>query len=143
MTASTSWRSPGAILDAQPAQAAYAVSRISLLLGAASPMTPLRRERGRLRFQEVEEGLGQRRAGAVAMGDEVERPRDFQIRHLHAVQHSRAALVLDRPLGDERDADAGPYRLPDSLRGYHLPDHAERGEVAAAFGQRARRAPGR
>src|SRR5436309_2438680 len=94
-------------------------------------MTLLGRERGRLRFEEVDEGLGQRRAGAVAMSDEIERPRDLQIRHLHAVEQPGEALVHDRALGNEGDPNAGPDSLLDGLGRAHLSDHAEGGEVAA------------
>src|SRR5438034_8580327 len=100
-------------------------------------MTLLGRERGRLRFEEVDEGLGQRRAGAVAMSDEIERPRDLQIRHLHAVEQPGEALVHDRALGNEGDPNAGPDSLLDGLGRAHLSDHAEGGEVAADIGQGA------
>src|SRR5437667_361328 len=100
-------------------------------------MTLLGRERGRLRFEEVDEGLGQRRAGAVAMSDEIERPRDLQIRHLHAVEQPGEALVHDRALGNEGDPNAGPDSLLDGLGRAHLSDHAEGGDVAADIGQGA------
>src|SRR5438552_2229370 len=49
---STSWRSPGAILDAQPAQAAYEVSRTSVWVCLA--IAVLRRVRRGLRFDELD-----------------------------------------------------------------------------------------
>src|SRR5437899_5385044 len=76
---STSWRSPGAILDAQPAQAAYEVSRTSVC--ACSTIAVLRRLRGRLRFDEPDEGLGEWRAAPVAVGDQVEGPGDTEVLH--------------------------------------------------------------
>src|SRR5438477_572538 len=76
---STSWRSPGAILDAQPAQAAYEVSRTSVWVCLA--IAVLRRVRRGLRFDELDEGLGERRAAPVTVGDQIERAPDAQILH--------------------------------------------------------------
>src|ERR1700687_4086001 len=89
-TASTSWRSPGAILDAQPAQEAKDVSRIF----SSAVMTPLRWRLAGLGFDEGHERLGQRRARALAMGDQVERPRELEVAHLDAVDETGATFVL-------------------------------------------------
>src|SRR2546421_699225 len=61
---STSWRSPGAILDAQPAQAAYEVSRTSAWVCLA--IAGLRRVRRGLRFDELDERPLERFARARA-----------------------------------------------------------------------------
>src|SRR5437867_11399231 len=100
-------------------------------------MTLLGRERGRLRFEEVDEGLGQRRAGAVAMSDEIERPRDLQIRHLHAVEQPGEALANARALGNEGDPNPGPDSLLDGLGRAHPPAHPEAAEAPAATAQAA------
>src|SRR2546425_1518156 len=105
---STSWRSPGAILDAQPAQAAYEVSRTSVWVCLA--IAALRRVRRGLRFDELDEGLGERRAAPVAVGDQIERAPDAQILHPETEEEPRTALVLHRPLRDERDSDACAHR---------------------------------
>src|SRR5262245_28546274 len=80
-TASTSWRSPGAISDAQPAQDANEVSRIF----SSGVMTRLRCRLASLGFDEGHERFGQRRPRALAMGDQVERPDDLEVAHLDAV----------------------------------------------------------
>src|SRR2546430_13060993 len=130
----TSWRSPGAILDAQPAQAAYEVSRTSVCV--CSAIAVLRRLRWRLRFDEPDEGLGERRAAPVAVSDEVEGPGDTQVLHAEAEEEPRTTLVLDRPLRDERDPDARAHRLLDRLGRAHLADDAERRQVAVHLVQR-------
>src|SRR5687768_1859869 len=69
IASNTSWRSPGAILDAQPAQAAYDVSRRMSLSVMA-----LRSARGKVGFEEREERHREGRARALAMCDQVEGP---------------------------------------------------------------------
>src|SRR5438876_71673 len=125
---STSWRSPGAILDAQPAQAAYEVSRTSVWVCLA--IAVLRRVRRGLRFDELDEGLGERRAAPVAVGDQIERAPDAQILHPETEEEPRTALVLHRPLRDERDSDACAHALLDRLSRAHLADDTERRQPA-------------
>src|SRR5438128_1924637 len=90
IAASTSWRSPGAILDAQPAQDAYEVSRISL------PVMRLRYRTRELGFEEREEGEPERRARAIAMRNQIERASNGEPLDLETRDVARAALVLDR-----------------------------------------------
>src|SRR5438552_446113 len=128
---STSWRSPGAILDAQPAQEAYAVRRMSL------PVIPLRRRRGELRFEEREEREGQRRATALAIRHEVERTRHRHRGDLDARHEPGTAFVLDRALRDERDDDAGAHALLHRLRGAHLTHDPKRRQARVRGAERA------
>src|SRR5437870_13280824 len=111
---STSWRSPGAILDAQPAQAAYEVSRTSVWVCLA--IAVLRRVRRGLRFDELDEGLGERRAAPVAVGDQIERAPDAQILHPEREAEPRTALVLQRPRRAERGCDARAHGVLDRQR---------------------------
>src|SRR5438876_4547635 len=124
---STSWRSPGAILDAQPAQLEYEVSRTSVWV--CSTITVLRRLRGRLGFEELDEGLGKRRAAPVAVGDEVKGAGDTQVLHPETEEEPRPALVLHGPLRHERDSDARAHRLLDGLRRAHLARDAKRRQI--------------
>src|SRR5216117_2300873 len=131
---STSWRSPGAILDAQPAQAAYEVSRSSVWVCLA--IAVLRRVRRGLRFDELDEGLGERRAAPVAVGDQIERAPDAQILHPETEEEPRTALVLHRPLRDERDSDACAHALLDRLSRAHLADDTERRQLGVHLVER-------
>src|SRR3989454_4637975 len=131
---STSWRSPGAILDAQPAQAAYEVSRTSVWVCLA--IAVLRRVRRGLRFDELDEGLGERRAAPVAVGDQIERAPDAQILHPETEEEPRTALVLHRPLRDERDSDACAHALLDRLSRAHLADDTERRQLGVHLVER-------
>src|SRR5262245_19653153 len=126
-TPSTSWRSPGAILDAQPAQAAYDVSRTSVWV--CSVMALLGRAFRELRFHVVDERLGERRAAPVSVRDQIEEPGDAEILHLQAREQPGAALVLDRSPGDDREPDAGAHRLLDRLGRSHLAHDPDRGEI--------------
>src|SRR5438034_1252769 len=128
---STSWRSPGAILDAQPAQEAYAVRRMSL------PVIPLRCRRGELRFEEREEREGQRRATALAIRHEVERARHRHRGDLDARHEAGTAFVLDRALRDQGDADAGAHALLHRLRGAHLTHDPKRRQARVRGAERA------
>src|SRR5882762_4955863 len=100
-------------------------------------MVPLRGPLERLRFDEVHERLGERRAASVAVGHEVEGARHPEILHLHAVEQARAALVLDRALRDDRDAHARAHGLLDRLRRAHLADDAEARERGVGVAERA------
>src|SRR5205809_3569764 len=131
---STSWRSPGAILDAQPAQAAYEVSRTSVWVCLA--IAVLRRVRRGLRFDELDEGLGERRAAPVTVGDQIERAPDAQILHPETEEEPRTALVLHRPLRDERDSDACAHALLDRLSRAHLADDTERRQLGVHLVER-------
>src|SRR5438874_486885 len=97
----TSWRSPGAIFDAQPAQEAYEVSRISF------PVMRLRSPVREVGFEEGEEREREGRAAAIAMRHEVERAIHGHRGDLYTGHDARAQLVLDRALRDQRHAHAG------------------------------------
>src|SRR6266571_440169 len=90
-----------------------------------------------MRFHERDEGQREGRARALPVGDEPEGAVDLQVADREGGELPRAALVLDRPPRDDRDADARADRLLDRLRRAHLAHDPARPEVQPGSAERA------